>query len=189
LVINQQIRFQVQIDSSNPYASEDFAPQPAAVAQLMAMHAGWIPHVKVIGILLIVQAFLELLMGAAMIVGSLWIGTLMKMQPPQGAPPPPEEMIQFVQGIYLLLGALAIVIASTRFLAAYGCFAFRGRTLIIVSLFAGLATAFTGLCGLTSVGLCIYGLVVMLNPGVARAFEMVSEGHSVHEVNGLFAQH
>lgn len=178
----------MHVDSQNPYASQDLVPQAVEVAQLQAMHAGWIPQIKVIGFLSIAQGVLELLMGTSMVVGSYWIGTLLKMQPAEAGPPPPEEMIQFLQGIYLGFGVLAMAMALVRFLTAYGCFAFRGRTWIIVSLFAGLATAFTGVCGLTSVGLCIYGLVVMFNAGVARAFEMVAEGRSVLEVKGLFAQ-
>ncbi len=176
----------MQIESHNPYAEVVVTASEVGSPQIEPMHAGMVRQVKVIGILLIAQALLELLQGGAMIALSFFIEFVFTLPDAEGRRPAmPAESLHFLQNLYLVIGIFSLVAAVLRFIAAMGCFLFRQRTWIIVSLFVGLISAFSGLCGLTSVGLCIYGLIVMLNPGVARAFQMVSQGRPVKEVKQL----
>lgn len=173
-------------DMPNPYAAQDHAADSSPLP-ISGSHDGrMVPQVAIIGILQIVQGALELLMGGILITFAYWMDAMLKMQPP-GEAPPPEAMTDMARGMYLVLGGLIASLALLRIFSGIASFWFRGRVWTIVSLFAGLLSAFTCYCAPFSIGLCIYGLIVLFNPGVARAYEMASRGRSAAEIKRYFA--
>jgi hypothetical protein len=63
---------------------------------------------------------------------------------------------------------------------------FRGRTLGIVALSSGLLSIAGCYCLPTAIGLFIYGLIVLLNEPVKRAFAMGEQGRSASEIQNQF---
>lgn len=63
---------------------------------------------------------------------------------------------------------------------------FRGRTLGIVALSSGLLSIAGCYCLPTAIGLFIYGLIVLLNEPVKRAFAMGEQGRSASEIQTHF---
>ena len=106
----------------------------------------------------------------------------------QGNGPPPEVMINMMSWGYGGVGVVVGIIGVLSILAGYRNWKFKGRTLGIVSLVAGLGTILSCYCLPTSLALCIYGLIVYLNGPVAAAFRMGEEGYSGDEITMTFSR-
>ncbi len=161
---------ETSVDSGNPYLAD----------------AGMVNQVTVVGILQIGQGVLELVMGSFLVAMGFFFATAMRMQPPE-AQPPPEEFMTWMQGFYWVLGGAVALLAIMRIAAGIGCFWFRGRVWMMISLFGGLLSSFTCYCAPFSIGLCIYGLIVMFNSSVAHAFQLGSQGVPPAEIKRRFA--
>ena len=88
--------------------------------------------------------------------------------------------------IYLGLGAPILLAGVLRIFAGVQNFRFRGRTLGIISMIAGMASMLTCYCAPTGIGVLIYGLIVYMNPAVAAAFAMGQQGASGSEILAAF---
>ncbi len=146
---------------NNPYASP-------AEAGSKSRDARAVGHVRAVAILLIVQGFLECLMGVLM--AGLTIVSL--------AAPTAGGTANAVIAVMIYVGfaLIGLVIGGTRVYAGVRNLYFRSHTFGIVSLALGLATVVTCWCAPTSIALTIYGLIIYLNPFVAEAFAMGERG-------------
>lgn len=165
-------------DSAHPVPSS--YPETAGFRDLgpaAASGPGLINQLGVLGVLLIVQAVLELLLGL-MLVGT-------------GA------MFYFVADVKKMLGpgfgaavaaggAFIVVIACLRLAAGVATLSGQGRMFAIVVLLFGLATVPTTYCAPTSIALAIYGLWVLVNEAVIEAYGMAQRGKSWAEVRRHF---
>ena len=156
--------------SSNPYSDND--PQSPYAFQSQAPIGngdGYIKQIPVLGILNIVQASLELMMCVMVIGIAVFMGTMQndpKLQNIPNAPP-----MQWIAIGYFIFGAVIGLIASLRLLAAIMILKKRGRIFSIVASILGLASVFTCYCSLTSIALCVYSLVVLIQPSVIEEFD------------------
>ena len=156
--------------SSNPYSDND--PQSPYAFQSQAPIGngdGYIKQIPVMGILNIVQASLELMMCIMVIGIAIFMGTMQNDPKLQNIPnAPPMEWIAIG---YFIFGAVIGVIATLRLVAGIMILKKRGRVFSIVVSVLGLATVFTCYCSLTSIALCVYSLVVLIQPSVIEEFD------------------
>ena len=177
-------------NTDNPYAfNQTTAPQPKAASQ-----QGMVNHVMALSILMIVQGSLSSLCGLGVGAMALIMPAIIKAQagmaPRPGMPPQqmPPEMEWIMIGMY---GGMAVVLLGTGILGIWGgirIMKFRGYTLGIVALSAGLLAIFGCYCAPTAIALFIYGLIVMLNPPVKQAFEMGEQGRTADEIRNHFGR-
>ena len=156
--------------SSNPYSDND--PQSPYAFQSQAPISngdGYIKQIPVVGILNIVQASLELMMCIMVISIAPFIGTMQNDPQFQDIPnAPPMEWIAIGSFIF---GAVVGVIATLRLVAGIMILKKRGRVFSIVVSVLGLASVFTCYCSITSIALCVYSLVVLIQPSVIEEFD------------------
>jgi hypothetical protein len=150
---------------------------------------GLVNHVRVVAVLNFLQGLLELAM--AFLLGGMGIFFLVNPEEmvrgmAQAGQPDPEMFVNIMGGGLIVMGIALLAAACLRFVASARNFVFRSRTLAIVSLFAGLATALTFYCALTSIAIAVYGLIVMFNREVAEAFEMRDRGATPSDVLHTF---
>ena len=156
--------------SSNPYSDND--PSSPYAFQSQAPIGSSDPYIKqipVVGILNLVQASLELMMCVMVIGIAIFMGTMQndpKLQNIPNAPP-----MQWIAIGYFIFGAVIGVIATLRLVAGIMILKKRGRVFSIVASILGLATVFTCYCSLTSIALCVYSLVVLIQPSVIEEFD------------------
>jgi hypothetical protein len=93
---------------------------------------------------------------------------------------------QILGGVYLALGGLVLAVSLLRIYAGFRLFGFRNRVVGISSLTFGLATSLTLYCIPISVGLLIYGLIVLLDKPVAAAFELGTQGYTGDQIMAAF---
>ncbi len=155
---------------SNPY-SDTFQQSPDDLPSRGATDRDdpYVKHIGLIGSLNTVQAILELI-SSLFLVGMAITFTAIQNSPKiQKLPnaPPTQAMAIF----YGVLGVVVGVVAISRLVAGIMILRRRGRLFSIVSNVTGLATVMTGCCALTSLGLCIYTLVVLVQPSVMEEFD------------------
>lgn len=170
----------------NPYA---VAPVDSKTQDSLARvaDAGMVGHMQVISILQIVFGVLELFMGALLIFYGFFF-SFMANSIESGASPPPPEMMIFIGIGCGIMGALVFLFSILRIVSGVRSFRFIGRTMMMISLIGGMVTAFTCYCAPFSVGLGIYGLIVMLNPSVIQAFKMARDGMPPEQIRAHFAR-
>ena len=98
-----------------------------------------------------------------------------------------EGILTVLSVVYLVLG---LAVFASGVLSVFGgvrALKYRGRTLVVVALCANLVPMFTCYCAPTSMGLMIYGLIVLFNADVARAFELGDQGISRDEIAYRFS--
>jgi hypothetical protein len=84
------------------------------------------------------------------------------------------------------MGLCGIIPGSMQAYSGWKLYKFQSRTLAIVSLSAGLATMLTCYCAPTSIGLMIYGLIVLMNDSVRQAFDLAKQGNSPDQIDAFF---
>jgi len=145
-----------------------------------------VPQVRIVAILMIVQAVLELLFGAYFVVMGVAMPALMANQPNQMPPEQQEMFNKFFLGYFLIAGGCAIVIALIRLVAGILGVTYRGRMLGIVSHIGGLLTIATCYCFPTAIAVGIYGCIIYFNADVAQAFKLRSDGLTSEQVLAHF---
>jgi uncharacterized membrane protein HdeD (DUF308 family) len=175
---------------TNPYQTPAFDPkqfqdQPGYLAP-SASDFGWVRQVRTFAILNAVQGMLEIPMGLFMTGMSAMFPTLMRMDKQRQADPAnamaEETMMWVVAGVYLAIGIPVLISGVLRVIAGVQNYRFKGRTLGLVSIIAGMATLFSCYCAPTAVGLLVYGLILHLNPAVRAAFELGRQGYSGDQI-------
>ncbi|MEZ6135343.1 MAG: hypothetical protein R3C53_10580 [Pirellulaceae bacterium] len=171
----------------NPYAATPAsvdASDPAFAHYPQIGEAAMVNQVMVVGILQIVLGCMELMMAGTLFFGSFVIQYGAFSQGP--APGPPPEALYVMLAYYWIVGGLVLVFSIMRIASGIGCFRFRGRTWMIVSLIGGTVSVLTCYCLPFTIGVCIYGCIVMFNSGVAKAFRMGREGVPAAEIKNRF---
>ena len=87
-----------------------------------------------------------------------------------------------IAGALVLISGLLMVVAGIRNIY------FRGRTMGITALSIGVLSSLTCYCAPTAIALAVWGLIVYLNPSVARAFELSADGVTSKDIHAMVAR-
>jgi hypothetical protein len=144
-------------------------------------------QVKVVGILMMVNGLIITITGGVIAaVGPM----MMAVAPPAagggaGGGLPPELFLV----IYGILGGVILLCGVVNVFAGYRVMGLRNRILGIVALFLNsIPFLITCYCGLTIIPMMIYGLIVLFQPDVGRAFEYVAGGATPDEAVRKFTR-
>jgi hypothetical protein len=147
-----------------------------------------VPQVQVISILMIVNGVLQSLLGLLLAgLGPTMFVLISKEKGPRPPHPDEQTFLTLISGVYLLLGILVLTAGILNIIAGIRCLKFRGRVFAIVALFFNIIPTITCYCAPTSIGLLVYGLIVLFNSEVARAFRMAAEGVPPAEIQAHFS--
>lgn len=146
-----------------------------------------VARVKVVAILMIVHGILVSLMGAFYVKEGLRI-CVSFWAPGSGIFAPSErgaalDLIHFLWPIYAVIGLPVLAVGILNIVAGIRCLRLRSRILAIVALFCNVIPVFTCYCLPTSVGLMIYGLIVLSRSEVGFAFAKVAARASLERLN------
>jgi hypothetical protein len=169
----------------NPYSptSAVATGQPSYQYGIPGRNDPYVRQVRIVAILMIVQASMELLYGL-LLFGIVIMFAVMMNDPQfqQGMQQNPGPGMELFLYIYGGLGGVMFFVGSIRLVAGIMNFNFRGRTFGIIANFAGLLTVCGFYCLPTAIGLTVYGCIIYFQRSVLEAFEMRSMGSSVDEV-------
>lgn len=174
----------------NPYESPSF--RPTSPSEWMPQpNRGLVNHVRVVAILMMVQAGLEVVMGLFLVVMAVVVPFVFMEGIEQDAnfqqgPFGPDTFRWFMVAMYGGMGAAHLLVGALHGYAGFRNYRFQSRNLGIVALASGFATVLGCYCLPTAFALTIYGLIVYLNGPVAAAFELREQGHSAGEVLAAF---
>jgi hypothetical protein len=133
--------------------------------------------VQVVAILMIVHGVLVSLMGVVYVKDGLAI-CVSFWAPNSGIFAPSGraafDLIDMLFPIYGVIGLPVLAVGLLNIVAGIRCLRLRGRILALVALFSNVVPVFTCYCLPTSVGLMIYGLIVLFHSEVAFAFAEVA---------------
>jgi drug/metabolite transporter (DMT)-like permease len=146
-----------------------------------------VSQVQVISILMIVNGALVSLMGLLLTALGPFMFVMLNMDKKGGPPPDERAVLGILSAVYLALGLLVLTAGLLTLIAGIRCLKFRGRVFAIVALFLNVIPVFTFYCAPTSLGVMIYGLIVLFNADVARAFQMAAEGVPPDEIRARFS--
>lgn len=146
-----------------------------------------VPQVSVIGILMIVNGSLQLLMGILYaVLGPVMFSFFSDFNRQVAAPPgQAAQMQQFVTVfsiVYVVLGAIVALAGVLNIAGGISAVRFRSRAFVITALFFNIAPLITCYCLPTSLGLMIWGLIVMFQSDVAHAFTLGASGYTADEI-------
>jgi uncharacterized membrane protein HdeD (DUF308 family) len=180
---------------SNPYQPPSFDPQqfreqPGYTASVAGDHSA-VRQVRIFAILNAVQGLLEIPMGLFTAGMGVLFPALMQLDKTRNANPAggaaPDDFVWFITAIYFCIGIPVLVSGVLRIVAGVRNYRFRGRTLGMISLVAGLGSMLSCYCAPTAIGLLIYGLILFLNPAVKAAFAMAQQGQSAEQILAVFS--
>ncbi len=175
--------------SDNPFASSDLAGNnPSQSPQGYDPNQprrGLVNQVRVMAVLNAVQGGLECVLALVYLgLGGMFIAMKAEIAQQQAQPGNPMEaqMANLLPIFFFILGGVLLLLAVLRVIAGVLNFSFRGRVLGIVTMLLGLASSLTLYCAPTSIGIAVYGLIVLFNRPVAEAFEMRAQGSTSDQV-------
>jgi hypothetical protein len=141
-------------------------------------------QVKVVGILMMVHGLMVVLMGAGVAAMGSWMMFARPPPPPGGGGPGPE-LFAIIYGVW---GGFIVLCGLTQAVAGYRVMTFRNRVFGIIALFTNIIVLFTCYCAPTGIAMMVYGLIVLFNSDVDRAFDMVSRGATAEEAIGTYTR-
>lgn len=170
----------------NPFQSPVEPTATFAPALNMARrNPGMVHHVRVVAILMMVQAGLELLMAVVLGGVAVFMPTVFReIQKEQGRPEDPG--IWIVTAIYGGLALVVLAVGMLHLVAGLRNYRLRGRTLGIVALAGGMLSVVTCYCLPTAIALAVYGLIVYLNQEATDAFRMGEAGCEPSEILDIY---
>jgi hypothetical protein len=133
-------------------------------------------QVRTLGILMIVQGTLAAALGVIYLIAApgVWvIGPMLRGSLPGSDD---EGFLVFATTVYLVLGIPVLIAGIMNVAAGVRILNTRGRIFAIVALFTNIIPLFTCYCTPTSLGLMIYGLIILFQADVAGAFRRVAAG-------------
>jgi len=142
-------------------------------------------QVKVVGILMMVHGLMVVLMGAGLAAMGSWMMFAMPPPPPGGGGGPGPELFAIIYGAW---GGLVILCGLFHAVAGFRVMSYRNRVFGIIALFTNIIVLLTCYCAPTGIAMMVYGLIVLFNSDVDRAFEMVSRGATVEEAIGRYTR-
>jgi hypothetical protein len=170
--------------TDNPYSAPGMPQHPQGYGQPYYIdpsipRRGLVAQIPIVAILNAIQGFLELILAAMFVFMYLAFSFDNPNRNGNG-----EELMVFAifGGFACVFGICAIM----RFVSSYMIYKYSSRTFAIISLCFGLITVFTFYCAPTSIGIAIYGLIVLLNPPVKEAFEMKKAGQTPEQITAHF---
>jgi len=141
-------------------------------------------QVTVVGILMIVQGSLACVLGVLLAFGGVFLSAIGLDMP--GGPPEARDVFTFLSIVYFALGMFAFAGGILNIFGGVKALRYRGRGFVLTALFFNIATIFTVYCAPTSIGLLIYGLIVMFNAEVVSAFNLGEQGMPPEEIKRRF---
>ncbi|MCA9265727.1 MAG: hypothetical protein KDA60_17820 [Planctomycetales bacterium] len=180
------------MSSENPYQSPNPESRVDSAGsdsyQPPVAPSNWtVRHVRYVAILAIVQGALVTLVGGGLIAIAIIMPYGMQDVQGQAGAEELEQIVGVASIAYAVFGAVAALVGLLQIVAGARSYVFRNRVMMIVALFCGLLSVFTFYCGLTGLGLTVYGLIVFFSEEVRRAFQMRQDGASVQEILETFA--
>lgn len=172
--------------SSNPYAAPTSVDGRIELDLSQPRKSSYVWQVQFVGIGMIIQGVLESLYGVYMILlfsfmPNFTAGQTANMTPDQ------RQAFDIIMYVSAAIGAVLLLLAILRIAAGVLAVQYRGRLLGIITSLLGLISLMTCYCLPTAVGLCVYTLIIFLNPDVVQAFKMRSEGMSIADIRQYFA--
>ena len=142
-------------------------------------------QVKVVGILMLVHGITVIIMGGILVFsGAMLIG----IAPPPGPGGGPGFDPTVIAVIYGVWGGTVVALGVLHSVAGFRVMLYRNRILGLIALFSNVLVLLTCYCTLTALGMMVYGLIVMFQPDVTRAFEMVARGATPEEAIGRYTR-
>jgi hypothetical protein len=93
-----------------------------------------------------------------------------------------QGVVEMITIAYVVLGAGCAISGLINIAGGIAALRFRSRTFVIVALFFNVAALPTCWCAPTSLGILIWGLVVMFQKDVADAFKLGAAGYAAQEI-------
>jgi len=158
--------------SSNPFSDSNQQAPYAFQSQVPNGDGGgdsYIKQLPIIGILTIVQASLELMVGVMLAFAAVMIGVM--QNDPNIMREPNEPPMFWIAVGYGIFASIVSIVALLRLTSGIMILRRRGRMFSIVMSILGLVTVLTGCCSLTSIALCVYSLIVLVQPSVMEEYE------------------
>ena len=179
----------------NPYQTPTFDPkqfQDQPGLGNAAANFSWVSQIRTFAILNIIQGTLEIPMGLMFSGLAVFFPIMMSMEQardPSAADDLPfdGQMFWLISGIYMAIGIPVLSCGVLRIVSGVRNFRFKGRTLSLISIFAGMSSVFSCYCAPTALGILVYGLILHLNPAVKAAFEMGRQGQTVEQILAAFS--
>ena len=174
--------------TTNPYAPADevsFGTEGQIILPV-GLERGWVGHVPIVGILMMVHGVAEILAAAGLIVLAFIMPEALRNEAQQD-PALQGDMVWFLSALYGTMGLVLLSIGALSIFGGMRVFRYRGYTWGIVALSAGFLTVFGGCwCFPTALAIGIYGFVVMLNYPVKVAFSLGDVGYSASQIQHAF---
>lgn len=179
---------------SNPYVTPPASSTQGGLADSAAAsgHSPAVQQIPIFAILMMIHGGLTLAVG--LLFGTLagvmpfFIQTTMQNQPGGQVPPGPQPPIWLFSLMYGLPAGVALISGGLQLWGGWRAYHFRSRTLAFVGAVSAFATVLTCYCGFTGVAVGVYGLILLLDSGVAEAFSMGAAGHHREEILSRFAR-
>lgn len=165
----------------NPYQS----PEAPIGSDPFQSRRGLMHHVRVVAILMMVQAALELLMALVYVGMAVFMPAIVREMPNQRGVPD-ERAAAMMPLVFGGLAAVTLLSGVLHLTAGVSNYRFRGRTLGFAALAGGALTLVTCYCLPTAVALGVYGLIVYLNREAAAAFRMGEAGYEPAQIIAAF---
>jgi hypothetical protein len=130
-----------------------------------------VKQVRVVGVLMIVQGALECLLGLLYVAsGPIVRSAIQRGDNPAFSGLPRTGALPF-HVVMMLIGVAALAAGGIKIVGGVMALKFRSRMLAMVALLTSAISLLTCYCAPTAAAVLIYGLIVLLNVDVARAFE------------------
>jgi hypothetical protein len=138
-----------------------------------------VTQVPVIGILMIVNGSLCTLYGIMMMAMGPLIMSMGRARP---RPADAEQVMWIMTAAYVGIGIVVATAGVMNIVGGMWAMRFRSRPFVLVALISNFVTIVGCHCLPTSLGLMIWGLIVMLNPDVVEGFQLGLAGYSPDEI-------
>ena len=144
-------------------------------------------QVKVVAILMIVQGSLALVAGFGLMAAG-GLAAISVTAAPSNQPKGDAVAGMIAVAFYVIYGLVVLIVGALNLFGGIKGLQFRGRVLALVALFGNIIPIFTCYCAPTSLGVMIYGLIVMFQADVAEAFRLGEEGTRPDAILARFAR-
>ncbi len=175
----------------NPYRSLEFQPKPGLGAPgEMTLRRGKVGQVKLLGVLMMVHGVVLFILAGVMgfYAATVPQAVLQQGQLNQPNGPPAEVIANIMTIVFIVIAGVFAITALLNIIGGVQVMRFRGRVLSMIALFSGLTTILACYCFPISLGMAIYGMIVLLDISVQAAYRMADEGASAEEIRQYFDQ-
>jgi uncharacterized membrane protein len=159
--------------STNPYSDPNYQ-NPYSIQQpsgdMIARPDGYSKQIPIVGVFHIIQAGMELLMCAMLFFLSFAMTAAANDPKFQQANANKGVAPETLVTIFVCMSVGVAIICLLRFTAGIMTLFKRGRIFTLVVSLIGLLTAATVYCSLTSIGVAVYSLVILIQPSVVEAY-------------------